>query len=68
MQTAKRMSLPNRANISNLAYELWEEAGRPVGRQEEFWLEAKERLLITQHSNASAHLPAPAVGWDPLSD
>ncbi|MGT2502103.1 DUF2934 domain-containing protein [Bradyrhizobium guangxiense] len=26
------------------AYELWEQAGRPAGRELEFWLEA-ERLL-----------------------
>lgn len=31
--------------VRNLAYNLWEQAGRPEGRDQEFWLEA-ERLLV----------------------
>ena len=31
--------------VRNLAYNLWEQAGRPDGRDQEFWLEA-ERLLM----------------------
>lgn len=27
-----------------LAYQLWEKAGRPAGREEEFWRQAEESL------------------------
>lgn len=30
--------------IKDLAYRLWEEAGRPEGRDEEFWLAAEAQL------------------------
>ncbi len=32
-------------NISQRARELWEGYGRPVGRDEEIWLEAERQLL-----------------------
>jgi hypothetical protein len=32
-----------------LAYRLWEERGRPVGRPEEDWFEAERRLNSQQH-------------------
>lgn len=34
----------NRAKITPLARELWEMAGRPAGRDQEFWYEAERRL------------------------
>jgi Protein of unknown function (DUF2934) len=30
--------------LRELAYELWEKAGRPAGRQDEFWRQAEESL------------------------
>ena len=30
--------------ISRRAYELWQEAGGPTGRETEFWLEAEQEL------------------------
>ena len=38
----------NRAGISCLAFQLWEEAGRPEGRDLEFWLGAETHLLTLQ--------------------
>ena len=35
------------ASVSRLAYELWENAGRPAGRDLEFWLAAEAKLQIT---------------------
>jgi len=32
------------ANVSRVAYQLWENAGRPAGRDLEFWLEAETRV------------------------
>ena len=30
--------------VNDFAYKLWEEAGRPEGRDLDFWLEAERRL------------------------
>jgi hypothetical protein len=40
----------NEASIGRLAYQLWENAGRPPGRDLEFWLaaEAQARAAVTQ--------------------
>ncbi|CAA7623222.1 DUF2934 domain-containing protein [Magnetospirillum sp. SS-4] len=35
------------AEIKDLAYRLWEEAGRPDGRDQEFWLRAEAGLTGT---------------------
>ena len=60
----------NGDGISCLAFQLWEEAGRPEGRYLEFWMGAEMRLLDSQRQemetrgvNASASLlkQVPAV-------
>ena len=38
------MENPDRAKIIKRAYELWEEAGSPEGRAEEFYHQAEEAL------------------------
>jgi Protein of unknown function (DUF2934) len=35
--------------LRELAYELWEKAGSPAGRQDEFWRQAEERLVQDKH-------------------
>jgi hypothetical protein len=35
---------PNQAQIGALAYQKWEEAGRPQGRDLDFWLQAESQL------------------------
>lgn len=42
--------------IQHAAYFLWEAAGRPRGRDLEFWLEAQERL----RHQPRRHWPGPA--------
>ena len=50
------------ATVSRLAYELWENAGRPSGRDLEFWLSAEAQLRGRRH-----HAPAaPAVIGAPV--
>ena len=34
--------------IRNLAYFLWEKAGRPSGQEHDFWAEAARRIEIEQ--------------------
>lgn len=40
---------PDEADIQKCAYFLWFEKGRPVGRDLDIWLEAKERLRHQHH-------------------
>ena len=42
------------ASVSRLAYQLWEDAGRPVGRDLEFWLAAESQLRAPTASRSSA--------------
>ena len=47
---------PTEGEIQHAAYFLWEEAGKPAGRDLELWLEAKERL---RHRAAPTHASSP---------
>lgn len=42
----------NHNEISCLAFELWEKAGSPEGRDLEFWLAAETQLLALQRPEA----------------
>jgi hypothetical protein len=49
--------------IRNLAYRLWEEAGSPEGRPDEFWLTAQQQLanepgIAPESAGTIAHDPA----------
>jgi hypothetical protein len=57
-----RLGEPAEKEIQNAAYFLWEEAGRPVGRDQEFWFTARERLRHTAPVKVTVrNLPRPAV-------
>jgi hypothetical protein len=38
------MTMPSQKDIERRAYQLWEEAGQPEGRDREFYLEAERQL------------------------
>ena len=42
--TRKLRRMMRRGQVRARAYELWEQAGRPTGRELEFWLEAERQL------------------------
>ena len=44
MQQARALAKPNEEKIRKRAREIWEENGRPVGRDEEFWLKAEREF------------------------
>jgi hypothetical protein len=46
----------NRDEVAQRAYQLWQAAGRPIGRDLEYWLQAEAELL------AARALP-PYEGW-----
>ena len=50
----------NEQMIREQAYELWDHAGRPDGRSDEFWFAARaefEREEATGEGNLSAYVP-----------
>jgi len=57
----------NECSVSRMAYQLWENAGRPAGRDMEFWLAAEAqqaantRPAATPRVQAIQPTPAPAV-------
>ena len=43
--------------VSSLAYQLWQTAGRPAGRYMEFWAEAEQRLQAERNARAVKRSP-----------
>ena len=43
-QRARAMAKPEEAKIRNRAREIWEENGRPAGREQEFWFQAEREF------------------------
>ena len=39
----------NHTEIAQLAYQHWEQDGRPNGRDRDYWLEAEQQLKATKH-------------------
>jgi hypothetical protein len=50
--------MPEEREIRHAAYLLWEQAGRPAGRDQEFWFTAREILC---HALPPARLPRAAA-------
>lgn len=40
----KLLRMMRRGRVRTRAYELWEQAGRPIGRELDFWLEAERQI------------------------
>lgn len=53
-------SSPTPGAIAACAYQLWEKAGRPIGRDQEFWYEAERQLRADASASPSATSSAPA--------
>jgi len=47
----ENMAKPSEKEIAARAYQLWEENGRPEGKEEEFWHVAEQELLNEDKSN-----------------
>jgi Protein of unknown function (DUF2934) len=62
-KTMKQAVIADQASVSRLAYELWENAGRPTGRDLEFWLaaEANVRTAVQQPVSSATEAASPAV-------
>lgn len=56
------------SKLRDLAYRLWEERGKPVGRADEDWFEAERRLQSDQHRAESAAVDEAMRESFPASD
>jgi len=52
---------PSQEAIAQRAYSLWEQAGKPAGRDEEFWLRAETELAASVSPGGSAGVAPPSV-------
>lgn len=50
----KLLRMMRRGQVRARAYELWEQAGRPTGRELEFWLEAERQLEEEREDRTSS--------------
>ncbi|MBE0545525.1 MAG: DUF2934 domain-containing protein [Verrucomicrobia bacterium] len=58
---------PSPDTIARRAYELWEQAGRPDGRDQEFWLRAEAELTATRSAAGAPPIIAPPQAAPPAS-
>jgi hypothetical protein len=48
------MQMPTEDQVRTRAYGLWEQAGKPDGREDEFWYQAEQELSATHELEISA--------------
>jgi hypothetical protein len=53
------MTKPSEEQIRARAYELWEEAGKPEGREQEFWQKAEQAPRAKEELRDIATSPPP---------
>jgi hypothetical protein len=55
------MAYPTDERIRTCAHQLWEQAGKPDGRENEFWHQAERELLAMQDFREVANEPSPVL-------
>jgi hypothetical protein len=55
------MAFPTDDQIRTLAHQLWEQAGRPDGREHEFWHRAEQELKEMEDLREIANEPPPTI-------
>ena len=55
------MASPSEEQIRARAYELWRQAGKPQGREDEFWQQAEQALREDEQLRNIATEPPPTV-------
>lgn len=58
--TEKFIDLDFEQQVRQAAYHLWENDGRPFGREKEYWFVALEQELAARGSNDTFEPPKPA--------
>jgi hypothetical protein len=52
---------PSEEQIRARAYKLWEQAGKPEGREHEFWQQAEQALRETEQLQDVVNQPPPTI-------
>ncbi len=63
MKTAVGENVANKVDEKEtglLAYQLWEQAGRPVGQDQRFWFEAEKQLRARAQAKVTVPIQIPA--------
>jgi hypothetical protein len=55
------MTTPSDERVRVRAHQLWEQAGKPEGRDEEFWLQAENEVREMEDLREIAREPPPSV-------
>ena len=55
------MEKPTEEQVRIRAHELWEQAGKPQGQENEFWHQAERELRETEALREIAHEPPPTT-------
>jgi hypothetical protein len=55
------MTEPTDADIKQRAHRLWEQAGQPDGREDEFWFQAEQELREMEELRQQAEAPPPIM-------
>jgi len=55
------MDQPTDDKLRERAHQLWEQAGRPEGRQDEFWYQAEQELREMEQLREQAEAPPPTI-------
>lgn len=55
------MDKPTEEQIRSRAHELWEQAGRPDGREDAFWHQAERELKQTEGLGTTEDAPKPTM-------
>lgn len=58
---------PDRDTVATRAYQLWEAAGKPVGRDMELWLQAETEVNAAKQKHQSILKPVAPVAPEPAS-
>jgi hypothetical protein len=55
------MAFPTDDQIRSRAHQLWEQAGRPAGHDDEFWHQAERELREMEELREIANEPPPTI-------
>ena len=65
MQKANQPPHPKHEEIAALAHQIWENNGRPAGRDVQFWLQAEQSLLSSVNAPPPTQAPGARVPGSP---
>lgn len=57
--TEKFVDLDFERQVRQAAYHLWEEAGRPDGKEKDYWFQAMDKLLVSRKADESVEASHP---------